>query len=99
MLSYLVADARSQGFLHGIKLSHFSPANTSVFFIDNTLLFARATHSEATHLLQILHLYASAMSQSISFHKSQILFSRHTPLGLHHDSLSMFHMLEMEASH
>lgn len=87
--------SRADGHLQGLQISRNASSLSIILFADDTLLFAKATRSEASHLLDIIKAYSSASSQCINFFKSHVYFSRLIPLPLKWKILQIFHMREM----
>uniref|UniRef100_A0A803PAY0 Reverse transcriptase domain-containing protein n=1 Tax=Cannabis sativa TaxID=3483 RepID=A0A803PAY0_CANSA len=56
-----------------------APAVSHLLFADDTLIFAKATHSSCNALQAALQLYNQATGQRVNFGKSSILFSPNTP--------------------
>ena len=75
-LSSLLQDAESKKFIHGVKIGRNVPPISHLFFADDTLLFTRATETEADHIMDILSVYELASGQKINLDKSEVSFSR-----------------------
>lgn len=50
-----------------------------IFFVDDTLLFGKATKDEARNFMLIIILYELASGQRINLDKSAVVFSKNTP--------------------
>uniref|UniRef100_A0A803PQ54 Reverse transcriptase domain-containing protein n=1 Tax=Cannabis sativa TaxID=3483 RepID=A0A803PQ54_CANSA len=67
------------GNFDGISIARSAPAISHLLFADDTLVFAKATHSSCNALQAALQLYNQATGQCVNFGKSSILFSPNTP--------------------
>lgn len=56
--------------LHDIQSANSALTISNVFFTDDSILFCRATTSEANHLFSLLTLYSEAFGLLINFDKS-----------------------------
>ncbi|XP_010696021.2 uncharacterized protein LOC104908596 [Beta vulgaris subsp. vulgaris] len=82
-LFILVADAFSQmiqqkvdaRLLHGAKASRNGPEISHLLFVDDSLLFTRATRQECLTIVDILNQYEQASGQKINYDKSEVSFS------------------------
>ncbi|KAL1200036.1 hypothetical protein V5N11_030263 [Cardamine amara subsp. amara] len=54
-------------------------------FADDSLLFTRATPSDATNLKELLKLYEAASGQPVNYSKSAIIYSKGVSQGLKND--------------
>ena len=62
----------ASGDLHGIKVSRSAPMISHLFFVDDSIIFSRATKEEVTHISVILKDYETAFGQRIDFDKSEL---------------------------
>ena len=74
--SSLLQDAESKKSIHGIKIGRNVAPISHLFFADDTLLFTRASETEADHIMDILLVYELASGQKINLEKSEVSFSR-----------------------
>ncbi|XP_019178261.1 PREDICTED: uncharacterized protein LOC109173479 [Ipomoea nil] len=79
-LSVLLQQAERQGDIHGIRIARGAPAVTHLFFADDSLLFFRATSTEAQTIRNCLDTYSAVSGQVINYEKSNIMFSINTTL-------------------
>ncbi|PKA53799.1 Putative ribonuclease H protein [Apostasia shenzhenica] len=78
LLSLLIHDAVASNALLGIRISSNGPLLSHLFFADDIVIFAPATHKAATVIKRILHSYCEVSGQRINRAKSSILFSKKT---------------------
>lgn len=78
--SALICQAESAGSLHGARVCRKAPPISHLFCADDSLVIGKATQSELDTILDILNKYCRASGQRVSFDKSEILFSRGTPV-------------------
>ncbi|KAB1207150.1 hypothetical protein CJ030_MR7G011471 [Morella rubra] len=64
--------------IHGICIARSAPPITHLLFVDDLLLFTRATSSEAHVVMQCLTKYAGWSGQQLNVCKSTVTFSRNT---------------------
>lgn len=59
------------------------PLFLTYFFADDSLLFTRASESEAEAIIDILNSYEAASGQKINLEKSEVSFSRNVGTNMH----------------
>lgn len=72
----LLTQTELDGHIHGVQVAAAAPSISHLCFADDTMVFCRATPSEAAALKHILNCYASASGQVINFEKSSMTFSK-----------------------
>lgn len=77
-LNGLISQAANQGDIKGFDLCRNSPRLTHLLFVDDSLLFYRATEQECNNILEILDVYGSCSGQQINRNKTTIFFSKFT---------------------
>ena len=80
--SSLIKDATRNNMLSGVSIYKGCPMVTHLFFIDDNLLFCKASTQECQNLMATLNLHEAAFGQKINVDKSSIFFSNNTPLEL-----------------
>lgn len=73
--SALLKRAEEQGRVHGAKVAKSAPSISHLFFIDDTILFTRATVEEADRVKEIIFQYESTSGQQINLEKTEITVS------------------------
>lgn len=73
--SELLRDAENRKLIHGVKIGRNVSPISHLFFADDTLLFTRATDTEAEAIVDILTTYEIASGQKINLEKSEVSFS------------------------
>lgn len=76
VLSRLLTKAKSEGHIHGIKVSRTSPSVSHFLYADDLNIYCKATVLEAKEIAQCLQLFCSWMGQTINLSKSSVHFSR-----------------------
>lgn len=82
VLSRMISRAEVVGQLHGIKISLSAPPISHLRFTDDTMIFARATSSEASTIANVLHSYGSWSGQSLNQQKSSVFSSKNVNQSL-----------------
>ena len=77
-LNGLISQAANCGDIKGYALCRNSPRLTHLLFVDDSLLFCRATERECNNILEILNVYGSCSGQQINRNKTTIFFSKLT---------------------
>lgn len=54
-------------FIHGIKFGVNGPFISHLFFVDDSLVFSKATVAECSYLKELFDLYNNASGQVINF--------------------------------
>ncbi|XP_012853800.1 PREDICTED: uncharacterized protein LOC105973324 [Erythranthe guttata] len=75
VLIALIQRAVERDDLSGVKIAPAAPIISNLCFADDTLLFCKATESEASKLKEILTQYALVSGQEINFEKTTMCFS------------------------
>jgi len=84
-LSALIKQAEEQGVLHGVKICTTAPVISHLLFADECFLFFKGSAEEASVMKGILITYEAASGQAINLQKSEIFFSRNTPVETKHN--------------
>ena len=63
------------GHINECCISPTAPSITHLLFIDDSLLFFKATTEEANSIKQVLHSYELLSAQAVNFQKSDVFFS------------------------
>lgn len=66
----------ASGSLHGIRICVNAPVVHHLLFADDSLLFARESNSDCSHIQEVLRDYELAYGQKVNFGKSNIVFSK-----------------------
>lgn len=77
-LSFLLREAEKNSLIHGIRVARGAPAISHLLFADDSLLFLKATTTEAEAVINVLNTYGKASGQQVNYHKSSLSFSRNT---------------------
>jgi hypothetical protein len=80
VLSGLISKAQSQKKIHGIRIAHGAPEISHLLFADDSLFFCRANKKEAQVIKDIITNYQEASGQLVNMDKSEMIFSKHTPM-------------------
>lgn len=62
--------------LHGLKIANYAPMISHLFFVDDSIIFSRATTKEESHILAILNSYEATSGQRINNNKSELSCSQ-----------------------
>ncbi|XP_045789329.1 uncharacterized protein LOC123884299 [Trifolium pratense] len=76
VLSGLMKRKAVTGGIHGIKIARQAPKISHLLFADDSLLFARASSTEADVILSVLAEYQQASGQVVNLDKSEVSFSQ-----------------------
>ncbi|CAN1188671.1 LINE-1 retrotransposable element ORF2 protein, partial [Linum perenne] len=69
----------TQGIRQGIKLNYRCPDISHVLFADDTLIFGKATLSEASQIKLVMQRYCYLSGHAVNDDKSALFFSANTP--------------------
>ncbi|XP_021734057.1 uncharacterized protein LOC110700767 [Chenopodium quinoa] len=76
VFSSLLAKAASENKIHGAKICNGAPRVSHLFFVDDSLLFARATLQECSVIADIIRKYERAPGQKVNLSKTEVVFSK-----------------------
>ena len=94
-LHSLIQQAELAGSIRGVSLCSAGPKVSHLFFVDDNLLFCRATTQECSTILVILHQYEESLGKKINQGKTQLFFS---PNIDHHVQQEIKNMLGVGAT-
>lgn len=80
VLSCLIKACVGLGKIHGCMVKQDAPMISHLFFVDDSVLFFKATERKVGTIKSILRTYEMASNQAVNFTKSLIYFSPNTPL-------------------
>ncbi|XP_026399813.1 uncharacterized protein LOC113295701 [Papaver somniferum] len=75
VLSQLLLKADEDKLIQGFKFKKNSPSISHLFFVDDCMLFVKASVTYAKNLLKIINVFANASGQAINFEKSGFITS------------------------
>jgi hypothetical protein len=78
VFSRLMFKEESDGSIQGLKIARSCPAIHHLLFVDDLLIFGKATASVATGINSCLEKYCKWSDQLINSSKSSIKFSKNT---------------------
>ena len=89
-LSALLHCAAQKNAIKGVAASARGPRVSHLFFTDDSLVFGRATMSEATKIQRILKVYELSSGQRLNCSKTSLFFSPNTDDGTKEKVKNMF---------
>lgn len=84
-LSHMIVDSVHDRAWIPIKAGRSGPVISHLIFADDLLLFAEASVSQMTHVLQVLDVFCSSSGHQINKQKTSIFFSRNVSMELRND--------------
>ncbi|KAL2895927.1 hypothetical protein RDABS01_000461 [Bienertia sinuspersici] len=78
--SCLLSKAANEGRIHGARICRGAPRISHLFFVDDSLLFARATMQECFVITDIISLYERASGQKVNLDKTEVAFSKYVTI-------------------
>lgn len=69
-LTSLIHQSLARGDIHGVDICREAPTITHLLFVDNCVLFFRASHREMENMKRVLDVYEKASGEQIFFQKS-----------------------------
>ncbi|KAL9670862.1 hypothetical protein QQ045_008421 [Rhodiola kirilowii] len=79
-LSAKILEAVSRKNITGISICRKAPVISHLFFADDSIFYLKAERGKAENLHHILRLYETVSGQKINYEKSEICFSKNTPV-------------------
>ena len=89
-LSTLLQTSVHQGLLRGVAAFQGAPMISHLFFVDDSLIFCKATREDCSNLEMILETYEQASGQQLNKYKTSLFFSRNTPLNIQDEINTQF---------
>ena len=83
-LNGLIKEAENNGDIHGFSLCWRGPKLTHLLFMDDSLLFCKATMEECGKVLEILNMYEVTLGQKVNRSKTGLFFSKFTSAEIRH---------------
>ena len=77
-LNAILKEAASKGEIHGFSICRNGLKLTHLFFVDDCLLFCRASLTECEKIQELLGFYEDALGQMINKSKTTLFFSKNT---------------------
>ena len=75
----LIKTSVANGVIKGILVCREGPKLSHLFFVDDSLIFCRASLEDCDELQRVLGVYERASSQQLNQAKTSIFFSKNTP--------------------
>jgi hypothetical protein len=82
VLSRLLTSAENSGFFKGFPLAPTCPRVSHMLFVDDLIIFARASVEDAKAIQVCLNSYQLCSGQLVNVKKSVIMFSKKVPRGM-----------------
>ncbi|BFG34431.1 hypothetical protein CerSpe_207050 [Prunus speciosa] len=79
VLSLMISKAINSNVLQGIKLGSDGPIVSHLLFVDDTLVFMKATKPNCDQMVQLLNVFCEASGQQINYSKSCLFFTPNIP--------------------
>ncbi|KAM2050559.1 hypothetical protein FF1_032099 [Malus domestica] len=84
------------GFIEGIQVSGNGPCLSHLIFVDDTLIFLKATKTNYINIVKLLNAYCHASGKEVSLQKSTVYFSTKTPPTICEELCDILHMPKVE---
>ena len=78
-LSALIKNSVRDGNMEGIALCRGGPKLSHLFFVNDSLIFCKASISKCNSLQRVLHVYEQASRQQLNRAKTALFFNKNTP--------------------
>lgn len=82
------------GFDYGCCIKRGAPRVSQHFFVDDSILFVKATAKECDAVKQILEIFKKASGLEVNFNKSSSFFSTNVLTQLHINLCNVFNVVE-----
>ena len=77
-LMTLIVEAKRRRQIFGISSCKGSPIVAHLLFVDDSMIYCKASEQESRELCEILHKYEEAAAQKINTERSLVFFSKNT---------------------
>ena len=78
-LSALLQKAERDSLIKGVSICRGGPRISHVFFVDDSIIFCRASQDDSQALLNVLSVHERASGQKVNGAKTALFFSHNTP--------------------
>jgi len=78
-LSALIKASVCNGSMDGIAICRGGPKLSHLFFVDDSLIFCKASLAECDSLQRVLEVYEWALDQQLNRAKTSLFFNNNTP--------------------
>jgi hypothetical protein len=78
-LSALLRKAERDSLIKGVSIYKGGPRISHLFFVDDSIIFCRASQDDSQALLKVLSVYERASGQKVNGAKTALFFSHNTP--------------------
>ena len=89
-LSALIKKKEAVGLIRGVGVSKFAPPVSHLFFMDDSIIFCRATMEECKQVAEVLDTYGKELGQKINRDKTSLFFSKNTRTDIQNGVKDMF---------
>jgi hypothetical protein len=89
-LSVLLRKAERDSLIRGVSICHGGPRVSHLFFVDDSIIFCRATISKCAILLKLLSTYENASGQQVNGGKTALFFNNNTLQDCRETILNLF---------
>lgn len=94
LLSRMLEKAVAEGKISGVKVTRTSPKISHLMYVDDLVIYYKATEAEATAVHSILQQYCQWTGQAINWNKSSVHFSKNVSSRTRHHLCCILHMTE-----
>ena len=91
-LSSMIYQAKQAQMLRRIRITRAEPMVSHLFFVDDSIIFSRASEDKCSTIINILNTYERASGQKVNFEKSSFFFSPNVNENLRSIILSKTHI-------
>lgn len=94
--SSLLTKEASEKRIHGVKICNEAPRVSHLFFVDDNILFAKATVRECSDIINIINIYERTSCQSVNLDKTYVFFSKCVESSRRHEIVTTLGVEEVE---
>lgn len=88
--------AEEDNSLRGIRIAPTAPSVNHLLFVDDCIIFSRASEQDSNAISRALRLYELSSGQKVNFEKTDISFSRGVPVDRRHHISSLLGVREVD---
>lgn len=94
LMSRIITKVEEEGKIKGVRISNSRPTISHLIYVDDLVIYGRATIAKAQEILNSINLFCSWIGQDVNLGKYSVHFSRNIHPNAKHAILQILQMEE-----